>query len=56
MEDEAQPAKNLAVRLPVDFIKWFQEIAKEQGLTAQDAAREALLEWGRNRWRTKKKD
>ena len=48
MEDDTPKAKMLPVRLPVDFIEWFKGIAKRDGLTTQDAMREALLAWGKN--------
>ena len=35
------------VRLPEDFVKWFQAAARASGLSWENAAREALLEWGR---------
>ena len=40
-------AKMLPVRLPVDFLTWFREAAKKEGMTVQDAAREALAAWAK---------
>ena len=33
--------------LPEDFIQWFEEAARASGLSWENAAREALLEWGK---------
>lgn len=47
MEDDVPKAKMMPVRLPVDFVEWFKAAAQHEGLTTQDAMREALLAWGK---------
>ena len=47
IEDEPERTVTKTVRLPEDFVKWFQAAAKASGLSWENAAREALLEWGK---------
>ena len=48
MESEDDPkSRDKTVRLPEEFIQWFQEAAEANGLTFVDAAREAMLAWGK---------
>ena len=47
IEDEPEATRNKTVLLPEDFIQWFEEAAKAQNMSWENAAREALLEWGR---------
>lgn len=48
METEDDPkSRDKTVRLPEDFIQWFEEAAKAEGFTFTDAAREAMLAWGK---------
>ena len=45
-EDEAK-AREKNIRLPANFVAWFGEAAKSEGLTWHSAAREALLAWAK---------
>ena len=47
IEDEPEETVPVSTLLPVPFKVWFEEAARASGMSAENARREAMLEWGR---------
>lgn len=47
IEDDPEETVPVSTLLPVPFKVWFEEAARAEGISAENARREALLEWGK---------